>query len=565
MKDTKTKVQKLTAGTLFLVLGLAACGNKDSNKPNEQKEGVQVVKALPQSQIETLIAQGEELESRGQYTEARKLFEKVLSTDRSNLRALRGAKLVDVSESDYQQAQALMKQAKNQVFLGHQVRAYRTIKKAATLDPNSEKIATLRGSSALLVHRFHEARDVFKKKFEADPTQVDSLIGWAEASYGNHDFADCLVALDNMQLIEAAAESNPRIANHLCELWYTKGVAASALFRYAEAIDVLGRATKREPNRPRYRDALAAAQLEAGNFENALVELKQLERVAPQTPLLHYRQGKALERLGRVQESVLAYREELRRDQSAWRVTVDCARAYEALGGRDNLLLALSFLDLALKTNPRSHEALFTQQAVYRKLGNKDESKRVNQLYQAMIEFKSEREKELRGFQQRINADPQDVEARLGMIAIRSRFNTVEDVLRDVYKLLNAVPNQPEGLWHLINLLLVQNKNQEAYYKATLFMDTAPNDSRGGSLAATALMRLNRFREALPLAREAFARDPRNGSALEATVLCLQKLDPQGAELRRLLPQYKQLKAEESRALKNLEEKEKALNRALGR
>ncbi|MFT7616468.1 MAG: tetratricopeptide (TPR) repeat protein, partial [Planctomycetota bacterium] len=335
--------------------------------------------------------------------------------------------------------------------------------------------------------------------------------------------------------------------------------------RYDVAIDVLNRAAKREPMKPRYRDALAAAHLEAGHFDHALSELKELERLAPSTKLLHYRQGKALERMGKKPEAVAEYREALRRDKSAWQVAVDCARAYEAMGDKNNLLLSLTFLDHALKFNPRSHEALFTQQAVYRKLGNRDESKRVNALYQNLIDFKHQREEELRAFKTRTDEDPRDFEAWLGTIKIRSRFNAVEDVLRDVFKMLNVEPNHPDGLWHLINLLLVQKKNLDAYFQACKLMDTNPEDSRGTSMAATALFRLNRAPEATKMARDAFAVNPRDGAALEILVLALQKLDPKGKELASLLPMYQRMKAEEEALIEQMQAQEDQLNKSLGK
>ena len=153
-----------------------------------------------------------------------------------------------------------------------------------------------------------------------------------------------------MAVIEAAAAEDEQIERHLCELWYTKGIAASALYRYAEAIDVLNRAAKREPQKPRYRDALAAAQLEAGNFEAALADLKVLEKLAPGTTcsiIARAKRSNAWERRRRL--SSHTGKSFPRQDclASGGRLRA----SHEALGGRDNLLLALSFLEQALQNN----------------------------------------------------------------------------------------------------------------------------------------------------------------------------------------------------------------------
>ena len=216
------------------------------------------------------------------------------------------------------------------------------------------------------------------------------------------------------------------------------------------------RAVKRNPESLRYRNELANAYLEGGHFNLARQQYRSIKETAPQTPLVNYHLGKALERLGRKAEAVQVYRQELRQNNKSWQSAVDCARCYESLGGEENLLLAASFLEQAYQLNPRSHEALFSFQSVYRKLGNKEASENYRKLYAKHYAFKREREADLRKFKDRIQRDPRDFEAWLGMINLRVRFNSTEDVLTNVRNMLLVDANHMSALWHLSNLFLVQ-------------------------------------------------------------------------------------------------------------
>ena len=96
-------------------------------------------------------------------------------------------------------------------------------------------------------------------------------------------------------------------------------------------------------------------------------------------------------------------------------------------------------------------------------------------------------------------------------------------------------------------------------------MDAAPGDSRAVSLAATALFRLGRVPDAAASCSPRLEHERTRRCSIGDSGLCLQKTDPNGEELRGLLPRYRLMKEEEAEALKRINRQEDELNKKMGK
>ncbi len=553
---------------VFIVVLAAALAPSCGPDPEKTAPGEQGSANPPQdprkARFESLIADAVALAGAGRPIEARALFEEAAAYDRLDPRVQRGLRLAKVGPERAAAARASLEKAEDALFLGHDLEAWQHLAEARQLDPNDEGIESLYAGACLKTRRFQEAWGIFDAVYRSDPSRIDAYLGRAEAAYRAQDWDRLVEGLEDLESLLTAGRGNETLVERLPQLRFLRGVALYSLYRYPEAIATLEKAVAAAPTNPQFRDYLASSRLEGGDFEAAARDFEALIDLAPRSPLARYKRGKALDRLGRKREAIESYRAELGMYARQHMVAVDCARCYEALGGEENLRAAQVLLEDALELNPLSHDALFTLQSVHKKLGLKEEAAESNRRYLELARFKEAREEEMRVFERRRKNDPNDAEAWLAMINIKARYSQAEEVLDLTRKMVIALPRNVEALHHLAQLFLVLGEDEDAWHEAAKMMDFAPQDARGFAIGATALIRLNRHRDALPLARRALALDDNNGDALESLVTALQRLEPESSELATLMPLYEHMREQQKRLeeeMRKLRDPAELLNR----
>ncbi|MCB9833407.1 MAG: tetratricopeptide repeat protein [Planctomycetes bacterium] len=533
---------RLNPGLLALLLGsalLVACGDESARTQGPAADSPGKQKIVDEH--EELILRALDLARAGEPVEARTLFEEAARTTPDDPRVRRGLRLQKVGPERAAAGQKAREAAEDDLFLGHDLEAWQKLVEARQLDPNDEKIESLYAASCLATRRFQEAWSLFDAIVRSDPTRTDAYLGRAESAFRAEDWTRVVAGLDDLEHRVGSGPADRLLADRHQRLRFLLGVALFKLFRYPEAIEILGKAVAAEPTNINFIEYLANAQLEGGEFEKAAENFRAAIKLDPRLRLARYKLGRAYDRLGRKEEAIKAYEDELSINPREAQVAVECGRCYEILGGTENLQAARRLLLKALELNPLSHDGLFSLQSVERKLGLKEEAEKSNERYLQFIAFKDAREAELRVYQRRRKNDPGDTEAWLATIAIKVRYSQAEEVLDIVREFLNAQPDNVEGIYHMAQLFLVMNKVEDAWFECAKMMELAPRDARGFGVGATALIRLNRHRDALPIARHALTLDETCGDALEALVSALKRLEPDGDELRALLPIYEHM------------------------
>jgi tetratricopeptide (TPR) repeat protein len=112
-----------------------------------------------------------------------------------------------------------------------------------------------------------------------------------------------------MSAYRKASEADGRLA----AAWNNMAwLAARQQTELGAALEWARKAVALEPRSFGFLDTLAAVQLASGDAEAALGSIQQAQKLAPQMPYLKYRQGLALEKLGKTGPAATAYQESLK-------------------------------------------------------------------------------------------------------------------------------------------------------------------------------------------------------------------------------------------------------------
>lgn len=114
---------------------------------------------------------------------------------------------------------------------------------------------------------------------------------------------------DAMTAYRKASDADGRLA----AAWNNMAwLAARQQTDLGAALEWARKAVALEPRNFGFLDTLAAVQLASGDAEAALGSIQQAQKLAPQLPYLKYRQGLALEKLGKTGPAASAYQEALK-------------------------------------------------------------------------------------------------------------------------------------------------------------------------------------------------------------------------------------------------------------
>ncbi len=510
-----------------------------------------------------LVEEARRLAASFDYKAAKAKFAQAARLDPDNLEARRGREIVIVDKTLAEEAAKKVKHGKDLAFVGQKVAAWEEFHDAAILDPNNAKAAEYAADMGLEIRRYHDAMDYYEEVLDRDPRQLKAMINGSLAAYRAGDYGRCLEFLSDMNYIDAEARKNPRLSKNVAEIWFMRGLASQEKDLIPEAIASLEKAVRHQPDSARFQFYLAGAYLESGKFKLAIQAFKRLLEIDPKYKHAHYNLARAYDKSGDLKRAISHYREALKQDKTQWLACMHMGRCYERLGGNDNLVEALSSLEEALRLNPLSHESMHSMQSVLRKLGRPQEAKRWGKRYNKVRRLAQEQEEQLRVLSKRIRKDPMDIEARLQALRIQEKFHHVKDAVREVRGLLNVDPHNPEGLKRMSALLLVERNFQDAYFEARKLIDVAPEESAGWSLAATALASMQKMDEATLYAEQAWDLNDKDITALRILLSAWQKQPDRAADVRRLMPVYKRLEAEEKAELERLQAEERARKEAL--
>lgn len=133
---------------------------------------------------------------------------------------------------------------------------------------------------------------------------------------------------DAMIAYRKASEADARLA----AAWNNMAwLAARQQTELGAALEWARKAVALEPRNFGFLDTLAAVQLASGDAEAALGSIQQAQKLAPQLPYLKYRQGLALEKLGKTGPAASAYQEALK-SGAAFDGAEDAKKRLAALG-----------------------------------------------------------------------------------------------------------------------------------------------------------------------------------------------------------------------------------------
>lgn len=557
---------------IFLLATLAtACGDRAENvvekgSPSVREENVapQAASSTDSAALAALLEEARELQQRQEYAAARRRYEEALEMSPGHPTALIGARLADVSREDAAASVQRVSHGVNLAYVQDFLGARTAFLEAVELDPNSLDARFQLANVDINVRRYHEAMEHYDVLLELAPDEPKYRLNGAVASHMAGDYQRCLAYLRDLEGFEDEARNDPKLDSLIPQIWFLRGVAADETHRTPEAIDALTRAARLDPKNVEVHRYLATVFLAEAKYDLAIRELKRVLELQPKSTEALHNLGVAYEKKGEEAEAVEWFKRALAGDQTQFQTAIRIARCYEALGGRDNEMKGLSYLDLALRQNQLSHEALHTMQSLYRKLGNTELSEHYQQRYKRVREYGRGQEDRLRVLSKRILKDPQDEEAHLEGIDILASQYHWEDALLNTRRLLNVNPKSIGGLWHMARLLNVRRNVRGTLYESLKLIDAAPNDSRGYTMAAISLYTLERTAEALPLARKAFALNSGDFGAVQILIEVLKKLGgPHLAEAERIRPLFERLAAQEEQKIREMQAEEEARRRDL--
>lgn len=564
----------MTRITLILIFAafLTACSDQSDGGGAPQQEdreappgdGSGSATTADAARVAALLEEAGELAERYEYAAARRRYREVLEIVPGHPAAVVGAELKDVTRENAVIAQQRVLHGVNLAYIKDFLNARDAFIEAAELDPNNEDAQFQLANVCINVRRYHEAMRRYDELLRRSPDEPKYRLNGAVAAHLAGDYDRCLEFLRDLEGFEDEAENDPKLAALIPDVWFLRGVAANETHRIPEAIDALNRAARLADGRADIHRYLGTVFLAEARYDLAIRELKRVVEITPQSIEALHNLGVAHEKKGEEAEAIEWYKAALARDNTQFATAVRIARCYEALGGRDNEMKGLSYLDVALQVNPLSHEALHTMQGLYRKLGNTELSEHYQQRYKRVREYARAQEERLRALSKRIRKDENDEAAHLeGIEILTSQFHW-EDAMLNVRKLLNIKPDSVGALWHMARLLNVQRDVHGTLYESLKLIDAAPRDSRGYTMTAIALYTLERPADALPHARRAFSLNSADFGAIQILVEVLRKLGGEYArEAEQLMPLYNRLAAQEEQKLREMQAAEDARNREL--
>jgi tetratricopeptide (TPR) repeat protein len=155
------------------------------------------------------------------------------------------------------------------------------------------------GDTYQRLNQFDNAVHLFTKALEVAPHSIPAALGLIQvyAASGNTERA--------IVLCEKTLEqypNHPMLANNLAFLYAQKGIS------FDRALQIATQLVKAYPNNPTMLDTLGWVLVRASRAKEAVTQLQEAARLAPDAGIVHYHLGKALLASGQRTEAVAAFR-----------------------------------------------------------------------------------------------------------------------------------------------------------------------------------------------------------------------------------------------------------------
>jgi adenylate cyclase len=198
----------------------------------------------------------------------------------------------------------------------------------------------------------HQARSLFERALQIDPTDVDALNGTAATYFFDfiNGWGDLGTDYDAKILGQANRAIN--LAPDYANLYWVKAFYLALTRRADEALRVADAGLALNPNIPALYHARGFAENSSGHYEQANADLERAIRLSPRDPGIgfwHAKLGDAEINLGRFDAAIDEYRKALDVGLQAYFVHTNLAAAYGLAGKMDD---AKAELAEARRLNP---------------------------------------------------------------------------------------------------------------------------------------------------------------------------------------------------------------------
>jgi tetratricopeptide (TPR) repeat protein len=165
---------------------------------------------------------------------------------------------------------------------GRADKASETLNEAASKVAENVEMRRMLGQSELARGRFESAVHEFKRATELDPDDLDAQFGLAMAYRKTNELEQA------RDLLDAIAKRDPQFAGLALE----RGLLLEAQGKYAEAVQAYRAAHIKDPSDSALNLRLGAAQVEAGQLEDAELTLQTVMRETPNSAEAEYFSGR---------------------------------------------------------------------------------------------------------------------------------------------------------------------------------------------------------------------------------------------------------------------------------
>ena len=279
------------------------------------------------------------------------------------------------------------------------------------------------------------------------------------------------------------------------------GVIAHQVRRYDLAVELIGRAIKRNGENPFYYSSLGSALRGQGKVGEAIAAFRQAIVIMPAYAEAHYNLGNALNHQGKLNETVAAYRQ-------AIGIKPDYAEAHSNLG---NALQDLGKLDEAV--------------AAYRHaIGINPDNAEVHCNLGVALKDQGKIDEAVAAYHHALGIKPDYAEAHSNLGNALKQQGKLDEAVAAYSQAIRIEPALAEAHSNLGNALRGQGKLDDALASYDRALSVRPNHAEALNNRGNVLTELKRYGEALASYDRALAAKPDHAHAFSGAADCVMNL-----------------------------------------
>ena len=283
----------------------------------------------------------------------------------------------------------------------------------------------------------------------------------------------------------------------------------------------LKRAVAAEPKQVQALFQLALIQMAKSQFQNAIGNLTEAEKLAPKAPEIQQVLGDALFRLGKKDDALAEFKQLATRDGATLNDSVNLARVYQAVDRPDDAIQVYREAMQKFPPNPGISALLATVQAQQKKFDEARatiaEARKTTpddvRLLRTLIQIETaagQPRVALSLAQHLVDIQPKSLEDRYNLATIYTRVGDNKRAISTYRALLTEMPDNPVTLNNLASVLTDDGNAKEALPLARKALAAAPTNAAINDTVGWALVKLGQSKEALPLLELAIKTEPAN-------------------------------------------------------